>query len=497
MTVEACRNTLRSEAPVVAVEAAAGCGKTFEASSLAVDLARSLAKGQEVLLLAHTHAAINVFRQRVPHGHRVRVMTLDSFANELAEPYAAGLGLPIPLRVGRTGGLAFDRLAPALCDLLRRAPAVRDAVARHYPVILLDEHQDARLAQHEAALELARGGSRVRFFGDPMQRIFAFGTAAAADWNVIVRDADEVARLATPRRWPFAPRLGEWLSHAREELVGGSRLPPFVPEVHLETTDEREPHPQSNVSPAAVARRVFRLLDTLQGSVGLLVRTRAHAVGLRRALQRRVSLFEGRSALERAGNLVEGALAVSGRPRELAQLAISAVRDVSAGVTKALADQIGRCLETDRIETRRQGKLLPVLQVLARLYADPSASTWCAVVGSLAEQPPPSVNLDDAGALFLLGRLNAGRDNEILDRLAELGHALSHRRPRGRCIITVHMAKGDEFEHVIVPHFGASNFPASDDGRKLLYVALTRACRSVYLLAPRESPSPLGPASLK
>jgi hypothetical protein len=497
MTTEECREALRSQAPVVAVEAAAGCGKTFEAAALAVDLANHLADGQEVLLLAHTHAAINVFRERVAFRRRVRVMTLDAFAHELVEPYASALKLPVPLRLGRPDGLAFEMLAPALCTLLRRAPAIRKAVAQHYPVVLLDEHQDARSPQHEAAIELAGAGARIRFFGDPMQAIFDFGGSAAAEWSTLVQGADHVKTLVTPRRWPEAPRLGEWLAQARESLRASGSLPTLVPEVRCEPVDDREPSPKSKMPPQNVARRVFQLLDSLEGSVGLLVRNRAHAIGLRRALGRRIPLFEGRSALESAGLLLDRALAVAGNPQGLALLALGALGEVSAGVTDAFREQVARCLLPDAVDRRRQKKLLPLLEVLSPLYSAPSAVTWCAVVGALFDDPPPDVKLDDARALRLVGSLRAARDEELPGCLAELGHSLSHRRPRGRCIITIHMAKGDEFDHVIVPHFGSSNFPDSASGRRLLYVAATRARRSLHFLTPSESPSRLAPGQIE
>lgn len=494
---EACRAALRTDAGIIGVEAAAGCGKTFEAAALAVDLAKELRDGQEVLLLAHTHAAINVFRQRVTSRQRVRILTLDAFAHELIEPYARGLGLRVPLAVGRDGGLPFEALAPTLRALLARAPAVKRAVAMHYPVILLDEHQDARVEQHEAAVELARAGSRIRFFGDPMQAVFNFGSNAAADWTRLTADAEHVENLVVPRRWPEAPRLGEWLTHARMALQQQQPLPTLPREVGLEIVDEREPNPMSDMAPAALAKVVFRLFDRLEGSIGLLVRTRAHAIGLRRALGRRVPIFEGRRALESAGRLLDRAIPLVGRGRDLALLALDVLAEFSAGVTKSVREQVSRCLGADGIDTKRQRKWLPLLDLLARLYEDASATTWCSVLGRLASEPPPDVQLDDPRALFILGSLNATRDDELQPCLAELANTLTHRRPRGRCIVTIHMAKGDEFDHIVVPHFGAQTFPANSDGRKLLYVALTRARRTVHLLSPRETPSPLTPRSAR
>ena len=495
MTLEDCRRALHSEAPIVAVEAAAGCGKTYEAAALALQFAGAVKEHQEVLLLAHTHAAINVFRERIGKRARVRVMTLDAFAHEAVKPYAEPLGLPAGLRFESAGRVPFEKLAPAVCELLRRAPAVRAAMASHYPVVLLDEHQDARPPQHDVVLELSRAGSKVRFFGDPMQAIYDFGDAPAADWGVLVRDANEVKSLLEPRRWPDAARLGEWLVRARQDLLHSRRLPRLVPEVMLHVTDEQfEPAPHSRRAPQFVGQHAFRLLNRLNGSVAFLVRTRAHAVGLRRALARRVPVFEGRSVLQNAAEFVDEALVVSGDACSLARLAIQVLGRVSAGVDAAMKARVERCVLPQGIDRRRQSKMLPVLDILARLYDAPTVVTWCAVMGTLAVTPPAGVSIDDAGALHVLGRLaSIPSDDALHEALAELGHKLALRRPPRRCITTIHIAKGDEFDHVVVPHFGVTSFPNTFGGAKLLYVAATRARRSLHLLAPRGAPSPLAP----
>jgi superfamily I DNA/RNA helicase len=492
LTVDDCRRALRSDARIVAVEAAAGCGKTYEAAALATDLACQVRAGQEVLLLAHTHAAINVFRDRVRARTRVRVMTLDAFAHELVGPYAAALGLPVPLRPGRKNGVPYERLAPALNELLRRAPAIRQALAKHYPAILLDEHQDARRAHHAVAVVLASAGSRIRFFGDPMQAIFDFGRTPAADWTALAADAEVVKQLLTPRRWPEAPRLGDWLTEARAELLGGRALPPLVPEVRLSRINaDAEPNPMSTAAPVEVARPVFRLLNELRGSIGILVRTHHQAVVLRRALARCVPIFEGRAALDRAGALIEEVIEHVDNPQALAEKAIEVLQRYSAGVTEAIRRMVGRCLRSDRIDRGRQKKLAPLFDQLETIYREPTVSRWCAVMGALVKSPPPGIKLDGVGALHALGRLRACPDADLADAVAELTHKLALRRPVGRCISTIHMAKGDEFDHVIVPHFGRQSFRDRLDERRLLYVALTRARRSIHLLAPRSATSPL------
>ncbi len=99
MTAEAARAALRSDAYTVLVEAPAGTGKTYEAVDVALDLANALPDRREILLLAHTNAAVDEFRSRSRAAKApVRATTFDALATELLAPYARTLGLGYPLR---------------------------------------------------------------------------------------------------------------------------------------------------------------------------------------------------------------------------------------------------------------------------------------------------------------------------------------------------------------------------------------------------------------
>ena len=62
---------------------------------------------------------------------------------------------------------------------MRRSPTVARLIGARYPVIILDEHQDASLAQRELVMILMQaGGSRLRIFGDPMQALHSGGAGS-------------------------------------------------------------------------------------------------------------------------------------------------------------------------------------------------------------------------------------------------------------------------------------------------------------------------------
>jgi superfamily I DNA/RNA helicase len=57
--------------------------------------------------------------------------------------------------------------------------------------------------------------------------------------------------------------------------------------------------------------------------------------------------------------------------------------------------------------------------------------------------------------------------------------------------MTVHKAKGREYDTVVLPYAAASSFSASEEGIRLTYVALTRSQQQLHILIPSQGPSEL------
>src|SRR5690606_19171881 len=149
----------------------------------------SVAGASRLLVLTHTHAACSVFsRHTVGTGTRVEIRTIDSLIARIAAAYHAGLGLPADTATWvRRRENGHSELATRVAALLQRHPLIATALARRYPVVLCDEHQDSSGDQHAVAAALHVGGARLRLFADPMQRIFrerkSDGCALPPDWD--------------------------------------------------------------------------------------------------------------------------------------------------------------------------------------------------------------------------------------------------------------------------------------------------------------------------
>ncbi|MBI2862800.1 MAG: ATP-dependent helicase, partial [Chloroflexi bacterium] len=473
------RQKLRSQAPKVLIEAPAGFGKTYESVAAARDLSETLEEGQKVLLLAHTNTAVQTFRSRLSHlGKKFEAMTLDSFAFANVAPYARELGLPVPLRVGKNA-VEFPVLAKKLNELYNRSNTIARATADRYPVIILDEHQDARREQHSFVSALAyAGNSRLLVFGDPMQAIFDFDPKEAiVKWPDLTKEATVTDELTDPHRWQEAPELGDWIKEARKELMNGgkpiwSEAPKAVDVRRLPELDDMQQF--SPIPPYKIAGVLNSLLNHCQGSVALLTKTNHNVTGLLRAVKHRLRLNEG-AEFKAAYDILPDVVEAAGNPVAMSGHVLRLLRATGTGCTKDFSARVKKRLKPEGVNLKASGKLQPFLETLQRVYEEPSLETWCSVVDQVRRKPPEGIGIEQPDCLHVLAAL--GGDEQ--DPLLALDNVCRERRstlPQHRATVsTIHKVKGQEYDNIILCHFSARPFPDDEEARKLLYVALSRA----------------------
>ena len=495
MGLSETRQKVRSQAKMVLVEAPAGFGKTHESVAAARDLSEALEEGQKILLLAHTNTAIRTFRSQLTDLEaKCEAMTLDSFAFKNVAPYAKELGLPSPLRVG-ADAIAFPVLADKLNELYGRSETIVRATASRYPIIILDEHQDAREAQHSFVRTLARvGESRLLMFGDPMQAIFSFGPEdELVKWPDLIREASATDELTDPQRWQNEPVLGDWIKDARTALKGGgnpawSKAPKTVNIFRLSELDDVS---QFSTAPLyKVSSMLNGLLNSCQGSVALLTRMNANATGLHRAVKRRLRLNEG-SEFKPAYDVLPNVIEAAGSPIALCEQVLELLRATGTGCTKDFTARIKKRLRPEGVDQKGWAKMQSFLEILQRLYDEPSLETWCSVVDQVRRKPPDSIGIEQIDCFHVLGAMRADED----DPLVALDNAGRERRSRlpqhWATVSTIHKVKGQEYDNIILCLCNAEQFPNHAEARKLLYVALSRAKRRIVILTSKKFPSPL------
>jgi UvrD-like helicase C-terminal domain len=250
-------------------------------------------------------------------------------------------------------------------------------------------------------------------------------------------------------------------------------------------------HPKTDACPTEFVGPLMRLLDSLDGSVAVLAPSNANVYGIRIASRGRLRVYEGVD-FPRAHEALAAAEAVQGNPHELSLSILDFVRSTCTGLQQKMVDDCAAALLADRIQLGRKRAVLPLVERFAQLYKDPSIHGWAAVIRGILEEPPLGIKVHLADTLRVAGLVDV---SDGLPAPVALERVIRSRKencglPR-RFTTTIHKAKGREVDHVIVVPVTKSAFNSTEGARRLLYVAMSRARKTVTLVQDPKSPSPL------
>jgi UvrD-like helicase C-terminal domain/UvrD/REP helicase N-terminal domain len=495
---------LRSDIPLVVVEAPGGCGKTYQGAEYAKDIAKAIKPGR-LLILTHTHAACSVFGAKTRElGSSVLIRTIDGFVTQLTAAYHLGLGLPADTAgwARDKGDVGYAELAVKAAALLKRYPSIAAAVARRYPVIICDEHQDCSGDQHAVIAALHAGGAKLRIFADPMQKIFKDdplpGGCLPCDWNFLKGRAGAFEELDVPHRWTKGdPELGKWILGARESLKNGGRVnlarrPSSVIVVRAENLAKKNGEFQL----ASADRKGIDVFVNDPGTLLILSHWAKTASALRGLFGRRVPLWEGhtRKDLTKLVRVLEDPQT----PAILAGAVVNFMGKVAIGFSpsafgKAFREEVAKgCL------TKRKAGTKPArIQVLAGLLLNEpdfrGVSKVLRTIGELRTSDPAfkDVKIDHAKEFWEAARLgDFATVQEGFDTLTQR-RTYARPSPPAKAISTIHKSKGLECDCVVLLACDDKQLPDTAVARCLLYVALSRPMKRLMIVVPKSKPSPL------
>ena len=376
--------------------------------------------------------------------------------------------------------------------------------------LLVDEFQDTSNSQWELLARLTAGwepgdGRTLFVVGDPMQSIYRFRDAQVGLF-LHARDRGlpnvPLERLTLSTNFRSQGAIVDWVNRvfpgvlpAREDEASGAVA--YSPSVPFHAADaEGAPALELFADRAAEARRVVEIAAEARGKTAILVRNRSHLDAIVPALKAAGLRFRALE-IERLGEkqVVQDLYALT---RALTHLAdrvawLAILRAPWCGLT---LDELAAFFEADREATiwelmRGQPRLAGMRSVLAaalenRLRGtlrDQVEGVWLALGGPACVAD--ATELEDAEIFFdELERLEeAGELSDfglLAERLDEL-YALPdvEAGPEAVEIMTIHKAKGLEFDTVIVP--GLDRPPRS--GRRPLF-AWRALAGGRLLLAP-------------
>lgn len=497
-------SALRSQARLVVIEAPAGCGKTFQACSYACDVAPNAGHGR-VLVLTHTHAAKNEFASRTrARSSHIEARTIDSLIAQIGTVYHEALDLPRDVmtwtRCQRDG---YDELAKRVAALLEGCRFVSRSLARRYPIVVCDEHQDASPQQHSIVLSLLRAGAKLRVFGDPMQDVFSntSRTATKADdqqWSILKASADMFDKLTDGHRWKDSnPALGRWIFDARARLESGhpveisDDLPHGVSILWADNASPRYGGFQLTREDASPIYRALRCPERL-----LVLSAKSATVdAVRAAFGRQLPIWEGH-VREDLGTLVAALNAGRGDAVQLGTALLQFLKSVAKGLSPSefgntfIAELKAGCV------SNRTGRPRKVQDLARIIWERPDHVGICTTLERLLELVKEDssfrgVRVDHPSELR--DAVELGKYDDPMVGLGEILNRRSycHPQPPARSISTVHKAKGLQAEHVVIIPCDGKHFKNTWRDRCTLYVALSRATKSITLVVARSGENPL------
>jgi DNA helicase-2/ATP-dependent DNA helicase PcrA len=422
--------------------------------------------------------------------------------------------------------LDFEDLLTLTVKMLSERPALLDTYRARYPHVLVDEYQDLNLAQ-ERLVELIAGAAQPFVVGDDDQSIYRFRGASRASLERFLRAFPEAQTVTLGRNHRSSRRIVA----AASALIAnnGERLPKLLSSSRSGEKVELWSCPDGVTEADSIAAEAERLIDagTAAGAIAVLCRTNAIARPIAEALSARG-----------LPHVVSGGHGFYNRPEIKDAIALLRVlRDPNDLV--ALARALTRpplCLDADpALSMLRDRKELPPLEalmkwepasafagLLARLhtqsavldvrdlffelmqgtrYLDSASAQAVANVSRFAELIADfcetSVDRSLEAYMRRLDLVLLSQEDERPAEVEGVGDAIQ--------VMTIHQAKGLEFEAVFVPGLVEGRLPQSGrsprfelpaavleplvrgkedviaEERRLLYVAMTRARRLLYL----------------
>ncbi|HXF65401.1 MAG TPA: UvrD-helicase domain-containing protein, partial [Burkholderiales bacterium] len=433
------------------------------------------------------------------------------------------------------GQVDFTEVAQRAVQALGGPESPTDlALALDYRIrhLLVDEFQDTSWSQYDLLAGLTAGwqpgdGRTLFVVGDPMQSIYRFRKAEVGlylrAWHEGIGPV-ALERLVLAVNFRSTRAVVGWLNDVfsrvlpdAEDLASGAV--PFVPSV----ADAQAPegvaprlHALAADDRAAEARLVADLVrealaEQPDGTVAVLVRSRGHLAAIAPELKRLGVRFQA-IEIEELGHrpIVQDLTALAralAHPADrvawlsvlrapwcgltLADLEALAGHDHDAAVPALLKDPVvlARLSADGRERLERAGAVLDAALAARRRgsFARRVEGAWLALGGPACACEP--VELEDARAFFkLLESLEEGGDLLALDALAEQVARL-YARPatsaeaRRVQLMTIHKAKGLQFDTVILPGLGYP--PRRDEPRLLAWLERPRGRAAPdLLLAP-------------
>jgi len=387
----------------------------------------------------------------------------DRFLAELFEDYEKGLR--------ENNAFDFDDLISGTVEILKKDPAVRKKYEKRYPYLLVDEYQDLNDKQYELVKLLAENSRKLSVVGDDQQTIYSWRGSNLDIFLNFEKDWPDSTVIILDQNYRSS---GVIIRAASAMISNNARQKPKSlwtanPPGSLIALTETESEDQEA---QWIAEKIVALPDK---DAAILYRTNAQSRALEQALIERDIAYE-----------IFGGLKFYER-REIKDL-LAVLRLKANPADKVSSDRVEKILGK-----RRFAEFAPWIK---NAPAEPQKLiTGFVEKFAYAEYIKKNMtNLEDRSdnirelVYFSSSFANLG---EFLEQTALLQATDSVKKDGAAVkLMTVHLAKGLEFDNVFVagcnegllPHARSMGSPAElEEERRLMYVAMTRAKKNLFL----------------
>src|SRR3984885_3072700 len=460
------------------------------------------------------------------HRWKDRALTPDKVSGEDAGEFANGRAADIyrqyQARLAEVNAADFGDLVMLCVTLWQQHPDVLSIYHRRFRHILVDEYQDTNVAQYLWLRLLAQGTQDVCCVGDDDQSIYGWRGAEVGNILRFEKDFPGATIVRLERNYRSTPHILAAASHLIShnegrlgktlwtDLKEGERISlrgVWDGDEEARTIGEeiealqRDKHPLSQI--AILVRAGFQTREFEERFITLGLPYRV--IGGPRFYERqeiRDALAYCRVTVQPDDDLAFERIYNPPR-RGRGESALRTLRVIQRANKVSLFEATRRALETDELKGRQRKSLGDLIKNFER---------WRAMLDGMSHIEVVETMLDESGYTDMLrldrspeseGRLenlkeltNALQEFDTLPAFLEHGALLTDNAERAGSdmvsVMTLHAAKGLEFDTVFLPGWEEGLFPnqrALDDKgvagleeeRRLAYVGLTRARKRAYV----------------
>jgi DNA helicase-2/ATP-dependent DNA helicase PcrA len=201
----------------------------------------------------------------------------------------------------------------------------------------------------------------------------------------------------------------------------------------------------------------------------------------------RAPLNEG-AQLDELEVLIQGIEAHGGNAAALAGAFLEFLAVIGVGLANGMSDGLrGRLGAT--VNRERAGRnQLAWLDCLEPIYASPDHRGIAVAMRMVRDKLPAGYSIRFGDHVWALCAFDRTDDPRAFR--SALGRIRRRRKWPPQMVSTIHKAKGLDFDHVLLCPVDQHQYPHNVLGARLLYVALSRAKRSIRLVLASDNPSP-------